>query len=393
MKKLILTILLLFVAAPNKSENLYSNVTFEYFYSTLSPYGEWIQIDANLYAWRPYNIRHSWRPYMIGRWCWTVNGWYWDSFEPFGWAVYHYGRWYYDDFYGWIWIPDYQWAPAWVEWRYDDDYIGWAPLPPYATFRVNLGIHFSIIWHSRPFYWSFVPYRYFCNVNVHNYLIDYKLVNRIFPRTRYRTNYYDDRGRIVNGGIDKDFVERKSGSRIYTRSIQITNDYDNYRKFRGNERADKIIEFTPSEREISKYKNFTDVHARRYSERSSLRLDKMLVQRNNVNERKLNGEKGDRSIGNNAFGLSNESEKSNRFDNNNKIRSEFNRPRGYENYNEEIPIFRKPNGRVERRGKIYPENRTNLRKESHRQIIPEYRTFKNRETVTKSERRVETRRR
>jgi hypothetical protein len=62
-----------------------------------------------------------------------------------------------DDYYGWIWIPDYEWAPAWVEWRYDDAYIGWAPLPPYAVFSIHIGIHYT--------YDYYVPYRHWHYVN------------------------------------------------------------------------------------------------------------------------------------------------------------------------------------------------------------------------------------
>jgi len=82
-------------------------ISFSFFYSSLRPYGEWIQLDNDLVVWRPNGIHNRWRPYSNGRWSWTTDGWYWDSYEPFGWATYHYGRWYYDDYYGWIWIPDY----------------------------------------------------------------------------------------------------------------------------------------------------------------------------------------------------------------------------------------------------------------------------------------------
>src|SRR5258707_8656814 len=75
-----------------------------FFYSSLSPYGEWINCDYGL-AWRPYHVEHYWRAYLHGRWIWTSYGWYWASEEPFGWATFHYGRWYDDDYYGWIWTP------------------------------------------------------------------------------------------------------------------------------------------------------------------------------------------------------------------------------------------------------------------------------------------------
>ena len=59
-------------------------------------------------------------------------GWYWDSYEPFAWAVYHYGRWGFDPAYNWYWVPGDTWSPAWVQWRYGDQYVGWAPEPPHA---------------------------------------------------------------------------------------------------------------------------------------------------------------------------------------------------------------------------------------------------------------------
>ncbi len=83
--------------AEAKNPAPYGRVSFTIFYTSLSPYGEWIEIDYGVYAWRPLYVKVGWSPYLIGRWVWTPYGWYWDSFEPFGWAVYHYGRWYYDD--------------------------------------------------------------------------------------------------------------------------------------------------------------------------------------------------------------------------------------------------------------------------------------------------------
>jgi hypothetical protein len=60
-------------------------------------------------------------------------GWYWVSEEPWAWACYHYGSWQFDPYYGWVWIPGTEWAPAWVTWRESNDYIGWAPCGPRGT--------------------------------------------------------------------------------------------------------------------------------------------------------------------------------------------------------------------------------------------------------------------
>ncbi|MBI5730995.1 MAG: hypothetical protein HY963_07645 [Ignavibacteriales bacterium] len=251
MKKTIILITALFIFMSIELDAKPSfGVSFNFFYSSLRSYGEWIQLDNDLVVWRPHGIHSRWRPYSEGRWSWTSNGWYWDSYEPFGWATYHYGRWYNDDYYGWIWIPDYDWAPAWVEWRYDDDYIGWAPLPPYARFEINFGIHFSIGWHSHYSYWNFVNYNRFCDHRLNYYLLNERRIARIFESTRYRTNYYYDRDRIINGGVDKSFIERKAGYRIAEREITSIDNYRDYDRVR-SERGDKVYAYRPSEKEIN----------------------------------------------------------------------------------------------------------------------------------------------
>jgi hypothetical protein len=186
---------------------------FGFFYSSLSPYGEWV--DCNFgYAWRPYRVGHAWRPYLNGRWIWTSYGWYWASNEPFGWATFHYGRWTYDDYYGWIWIPDDVWGPSWVEWRYDNDYIGWAPLSPYAGFNINVGITFSNGWNAPIHYWNFVPCRNFTSTRVYDYVQPVERSRRIFGNTRRTIDIRSENDRVINRGIDVGFVERRGNMRI-----------------------------------------------------------------------------------------------------------------------------------------------------------------------------------
>ena len=43
---------------------------FGFFYSNLSPYGEWIEFDGGVHVWRPLNLSPHWRPYSLGRWEW-----------------------------------------------------------------------------------------------------------------------------------------------------------------------------------------------------------------------------------------------------------------------------------------------------------------------------------
>ena len=183
------------------------------FYGALAPYGEWMEMDAGFYAWRPTHVSAGWRPYMFGRWAWTDYGWYWVSDEPFGWAAYHYGRWYHDDYHGWIWVPDRTWGPAWVEWRYNDDYLGWAPLPPYASFGFSFGIRFTTHWFAPYHYWNFVRYHNFTSHYVNRAIVSTEYTRRLIGNTRTGGRYDVDGGRIINRGIERSDIERRSGNR------------------------------------------------------------------------------------------------------------------------------------------------------------------------------------
>lgn len=215
MKRLTFLILLILAAgaASDRDHTLTAGQGVGYFYTSLSPYGEWI--DCNLgYVWRPRSAGHDWRPYLNGRWMWTDYGWYWVSYEPFGWATFHYGRWFYDDYNGWIWIPDQVWGPAWVEWRYDDDYIGWAPLTPHVSFHLHIGITVGHDWYSPVHYWNFVTYRHFSATRVNDYVQPVERTRRFFGRTRGSVNIDAEGDRVVNRGVDRDIIERRGQVRL-----------------------------------------------------------------------------------------------------------------------------------------------------------------------------------
>ena len=65
-------------------------ISFGIFYTQLSPYGSWLELSSGVTVWRPHFISNTWSPYMNGQWMWTNDGWYWDSYEPFGYITYHY---------------------------------------------------------------------------------------------------------------------------------------------------------------------------------------------------------------------------------------------------------------------------------------------------------------
>src|SRR6266496_4444017 len=110
-----------------------ADVSTDFFYNNLSG-GNWIDVEGYGYGWQPDLAVNdtNWRPYADGYWAYTDDGWTWVSYEDFGWATYHYGRWANLADYGWTWFPgeDLDWGPAWVSWRTGGDYVGWAPLPP-----------------------------------------------------------------------------------------------------------------------------------------------------------------------------------------------------------------------------------------------------------------------
>jgi hypothetical protein len=135
---LLLIAVLLALAAPRVRAQ--DEVSFDYFYDNLKPYGEWIQVEGYGLCWRPSGVDEEWAPYTDGYWAYTDAGWTWVSYEDFGDIVYHYGRWVRVEDEGWCWVPDHQWGPAWVSWRNNDEYVGWAPLPPEARFEPEVGI-------------------------------------------------------------------------------------------------------------------------------------------------------------------------------------------------------------------------------------------------------------
>src|SRR5215471_18658808 len=96
------------------------------FIDALAPYGQWASDPSFGTVWTPSDPNY--RPYHNGYWQMTDYGWTWIPTEPFGWAVTHYGRWFWNG--RWRWRPDNVWGPAWVSWRESDGYVGWAPLPP-----------------------------------------------------------------------------------------------------------------------------------------------------------------------------------------------------------------------------------------------------------------------
>lgn len=149
-------------------------------FSELDAHGEWYKLPKVGWVWAPY-ADEDWRPFTYGYWSWTSDGWMWSSYEPFGWITCHYGNWYYDDNYGWLWVPGYTWSPARVNWVVTDYDIRWAPMPPPGFRRVPA---FAPNARSR---WVVVPTRYFTSDNVYEHRVQVQTsVKQPKPRVLYK---------------------------------------------------------------------------------------------------------------------------------------------------------------------------------------------------------------
>lgn len=231
MKKTFLALLMaaLFLA-PSPAQ---ARVSFDFFFETLDPYGEWIDVAEYGHCWRPIGVDADWRPYADGYWSYTDAGWTWVSYEDWGGVTYHYGRWVYLQDEGWCWVPGYEWGPAWVSWRYSDDYIGWAPLPPEARFRPDIGIS---VWVDRtydigPAYYNFCRVRQFGAPVLRGVIVDRRENVTIINQTVNITNItVNTTKRVVyNGGPDYNRVSSRAERTIPALRLVQQNEVDSHR--------------------------------------------------------------------------------------------------------------------------------------------------------------------
>jgi hypothetical protein len=131
----------------------------------------------------------------------TSYGWTWVSYEPYGWATYHYGYWARDPFLGWVWIPGYEWSACRVRFAYYDDYISWTPLPP-------PGYHCPQPWSTVGIsVWFTIGARHFCD----------PYPSRYYVTPKYKTYYAE---RVAYKAPERHFVERYTGSPVRTTSVE-----------------------------------------------------------------------------------------------------------------------------------------------------------------------------
>ena len=112
----------------------YTNAPFSYGLNDLSSYGSWSDCAGYGYGWQPWGASAGWAPFYDGYFDYYNGlGWTWVSFEPWGWAPYHFGSWSYaSSCGGWMWMPGsfgfWTGAPV-IFGRTGGGRIGWRPRP------------------------------------------------------------------------------------------------------------------------------------------------------------------------------------------------------------------------------------------------------------------------
>lgn len=231
----LLGLMLLLAGTTQKVMAQNEDVSLQSFYDELSPYGTWIQDPQYGYVWRPDVDQDEFRPYYSnGRWVMTEYGNTWVSNYDWGWAPFHYGRWVYNRYNDWIWIPDTVWGPAWVSWRSGGGYYGWAPLGPSISIGINIG---RGGYRVPDMCWNFVPYRqiyynsyprYYGSRN-RIYIQNTVIINNTYVRNN-RTYYTGPRAeevrRVTNQNVTVYNVNRSSrpgAARIENNTVNIYN--------------------------------------------------------------------------------------------------------------------------------------------------------------------------
>ncbi len=190
-------------------------ISFDFFYSSLGPHGDWLVSGSYGRVWQPAEYRRGWNPYYDGHWVYTDLGWTWVSDYQWGAVPYHYGTWVVDADLGWVWVPGYVWAPAWVVFSSGPDYIGWAPVP--VGYSVGMSIH-SL--GDRPDLFVFVASRDFLAPRVRTCAVTARTTRRIINDTRIENTIRVENNVVVNRGPDIRIVQRATGRTIQRTSIE-----------------------------------------------------------------------------------------------------------------------------------------------------------------------------
>jgi hypothetical protein len=227
MKRLLLAVAILALVFPGlRQAEARTDISIDFFYDNLGDAGSWVEVGDYGYCWQPSVAvsNTSWRPYSDGYWAYTDVGWTWVSYEDFGWATYHYGRWMRIRGRGWVWVPGREWGPAWVSWRTGGDYVGWAPLPPRrageywdeSPITARVDIDFDI----GPAYYNFIDVRYIGEPVLRERIFAADQNATYVTKTVNVTNITYTNSTVYNYGPDYNTLSRYSTRPIQRLSLQ-----------------------------------------------------------------------------------------------------------------------------------------------------------------------------
>jgi hypothetical protein len=218
MKRILLAVTILVLVLPAmKQAEAAADVSIDFFYDNIGSDGNWVEVADYGYCWQP-SVAESnpnWRPYSDGYWAYTDVGWTWVSYEDFGWATYHYGRWTRLRDRGWFWVPGREWGPAWVSWRTGGDYVGWAPLPPRGGGEVDyddrpINGQADVEFDIGPAYYNFVDVRYIGELVLRERIVEVNLNVTYVSQTVNVTNITYTNSTVYNHGPDYNTLSRYS---------------------------------------------------------------------------------------------------------------------------------------------------------------------------------------
>jgi hypothetical protein len=218
MKRILLALTILLLVLPTiKQAEAATDVSIDFFYDNIGSDGNWVEVADYGYCWQPdvAASNSSWRPYSDGYWAYTDVGWTWVSYEDFGWATYHYGRWTRLRDRGWFWVPGREWGPAWVSWRTGGDYVGWAPLPPRGRGDVDyddrpINGQVDVDFDIGPAYYNFVDVRYIGEPVLRERIVEANLNVTYISQTVNVTNITYTNSTVHNYGPDYNTLSRYS---------------------------------------------------------------------------------------------------------------------------------------------------------------------------------------
>jgi hypothetical protein len=194
----------------------HNGVSFQIFYDELAPYGDWVRDARHGYIWLP-AVDQNFHPYGTdGHWVMTEYGNTWVSYFDWGWAPFHYGRWYFDDFFqSWAWVPGYQWGPAWVNWRTGGGYYGWAPLGP--------GASFNMVGNYSSFHWVFLPRHRIYHHHAYRYYAPHRTRVRIYNNTTIINNTYVYNNQTYISGPSRSELQQVTHRNVPVYQVQASN--------------------------------------------------------------------------------------------------------------------------------------------------------------------------